>query len=59
MIDKKVFKALLQFLGFKEQGKIFIKSFGDEVYLKVDFQKEELIYPDKLKVNEKQSCNFS
>jgi len=59
MINKQDFKALLEFLGFKEQENFYIKSFEHGSNLKVDFKKERLIYPEKLKIHEKQTCNFS
>ena len=47
-------------LGFTEEGNTFQKSIG-EADLKVDFDKKEIIYPEdkELKVNERQTCNFS
>ncbi len=36
MIDKQNFKALLEFLGFKEQDTLYVKSFENGSYLKVD-----------------------
>jgi len=61
MINKDNFKALLIHLGFEEKGNIFTKSFDSGCYLGADFKKEELQYPesDGLKVNERQTCNFS
>ncbi len=62
MINKNNFKALLQYLEFNQNGDIFSKNFeGNNTFLKVDFQKEELIYPEEagLIINERQTCNFS
>lgn len=62
MINKNNFKALLRYLKFSENGNIFTKNFeNNNTFLKVDFQKEELIYPEEagLKINERQTCNFS
>ncbi len=62
MIIKDNFKALLKHLCFEEKGEIFTKNFEESgVYLKVDFKKEELEYPELvgLKINERQTCNFS
>ncbi len=59
MINKQNFKALLEFLGFKEEEDLYIRSFENGSNLKVDFRNEKLVYPDKLKVHEKQTCNFS
>ncbi len=60
MITKNNFKDMLKTLGFKSDGNIFQKSIG-EADLKVDFDKKEIIYPEDkgLKVNERQTCNFS
>lgn len=60
MITKNNFKDLLKTLGFAEEGNTFQKSIG-ETDLKVDFDKKEIIYPEDkgLKVNERQTCNFS
>ncbi len=61
MIDINNFKALLRFLKFEEKENIFHKKFENEAYLKVDFSKKELIYPEDkgLIINERQTCNFS
>ena len=60
MITKNNFKDVLKTLGFKAEGNIFQKSIG-EADLKVNFDKQEMIYPEDkgLKVNERQTCNFS
>ena len=61
MINKDHFKALLRHLDFEEEGQIFSKNFeGDGIYLKVDFKKEKLEYPESagLKINERQTCDF-
>ena len=60
MITKNNFKDVLKELGFTAEGNIFQKSIG-EVELKVDFDQEKIIYPEDkgLKVNERQTCNFS
>ncbi|WP_051203337.1 N-6 DNA methylase [Hugenholtzia roseola] len=62
MITEQNFKPLLTLLGFEENKNIFIKKFaGSDVFLKVDFSKKELIYPEFLGmiINERQTCNFS
>ena len=58
MITKNNFKEVLEVLGFTVEGNIFQKS-DREVDLKVDFGKQRLIYPDKLKVNREDICNLS
>ena len=61
MIDKSNFKDVLRYLDFEESGDIFFHRYADSAYLKVDFNKKELIYPEDegLTVNERQTCNFS
>ena len=60
-MDENNFKKLLQHLEFSETEKTWSKNFSENSYLKVDFQKKEMIYPENkgLKVNERQTCNFS
>ena len=62
MINNNNFKALLKHLQFEETGNLFTKNFaGDNVFLKVDFEKKQLEYPESagLIINERQTCNFS
>ncbi|MBS1631584.1 MAG: N-6 DNA methylase [Bacteroidetes bacterium] len=62
MITKDNFKELLVTLGFSDNRDTFTKEYqGIDAYLKVDFKNEKLIYPEEkgLKVNERQTCNFS
>lgn len=62
MINKENLKDLLKKLDFKASKNIFTKTFeGTETTLKVDFDKETLIYPEDkgFTVNERQTCNFS
>ena len=61
MITKDNFKDLLKALDFEEMDNVLSKKFNDsEAYLKVDFQKNNLVYPtDKgFKVNGEFTCNF-
>ena len=58
MITKTNFKDLLKTLGFTEEGNIFQKSIG-EADLTVDFGQQKLIYPEGLKINRQDTCNFS
>ena len=60
MITKNNLKDLLTTLGFTAEGNIFQKS-DREVDLKVDFDKQRLIYPEDegLIVNRQDTCNFS
>ena len=62
MIDQANYKALLLALGFTQVGDRFSKKFPHtDARLSVDFDKQQLIYPEDfgLKVNERQTCNFS
>jgi type I restriction-modification system DNA methylase subunit len=61
MITPKNFRDLLIQLGFTQEGDVFYKDFpAVDTYLRVDFDNQELIYPEDkgLKINERQTCNF-
>ena len=61
MITKDNLTEVLLYLGFKKDGDIYEKQFhSPESVLKVDFKKQELVYPEGegLIVNERQTCNF-
>ena len=61
MIKRENFKQVLKILSFEETDNIFIKKYPElKTELKVDFEKQELIYPEKdgFRVNERQTCNF-
>ena len=52
----------IKILGFVEQSAgIYQKSFGDLLgcSITVDFKAKTIIYPSDLRVNEKETCNFS
>ncbi len=62
MIKKENFKTTLEKLAFEKSGNIYIKKFKEfNTELKVDFDKQELIYPEKdgLVVNDKTTSNFT
>lgn len=62
MITKDNLKTLLFALDFEQNGDQYSKKFAvSEAYLKVDFDKNLLIYPEEqgLKIHERQTCNFS
>ena len=62
MITKDNLKTLLLALEFEQNGNQYSKKFADsETFLKVDFDKNLLIYPEDkgLKIHERQTCNFS
>jgi hypothetical protein len=62
MITKDNLKSLLLSLNFEKSGHQYSKKFTDsEAFLKVDFDKSQLIYPEDhgLKIHERQTCNFS
>ena len=55
-------KDLLLFLNFTQHQKVFTKKFSFGNYsLSIDFENKQIIYPeaDGLKINERQTCNFS
>ncbi len=61
MITKANLKDVLKSLNFKENGDIYSKKFENfDCSLKVDFKKEEIIYPEKkgLKINRKDTTHF-
>ncbi|WP_298393173.1 N-6 DNA methylase [Flavobacterium sp.] len=62
MINKENLEDLLKTLNFEKKGKVYSKFFNhNDAYLKVDFNKSELIYPEDkgFIINERQTCNFS
>ena len=63
MITIKNFENLLKALEFETDGNTYKKSIGeatlfDEATLKVDFDRQEIIYPEGLKVNRDDICNL-
>lgn len=60
MINKDNFKNLLEHLNFNQENNIFTKTLNN-ADLKVDFNNEDIIYPEVkgLIVNDKTTCNFS
>ena len=62
MITVENFKDVLIKLGFEEKNNIYSKYFVTfESSLKIDFDKQEIIYPEDkgLTINERQTCNFN
>lgn len=62
MITKDNLKALLLSLSFEKNGNQYSKQFANpDAHLKVDFDKNLLVYPEDqgLKIYERQTCNFS
>ena len=63
MINKDNLKDLLKALSFEESDEVYFKYFPENpnAYLKVDFKKNELIFPEDkgFIINERQTCNFS
>lgn len=58
MITKDNFKNLLLCLDFSQHNNQFSKQLNN-THLAVDFDKQILVYPDDLIINEHQTCNFS
>lgn len=61
MITTKELKDVLIYLGYTEKNKnIYAYYFTDfNCEINVDFNNNKIIYPSQIKVNEKQTCNFS
>jgi type I restriction enzyme M protein len=62
MISKENIRDFLATLGFEVEKNVYSKHFAQgDFYLKVDFNKSELVYPEDkgLVINERQTCNFS
>ena len=62
MINKENIKDLLNVLRFEKQGNVYSKHFAtSDSYLKVDFSKNEILYPEDkgLIINSRQTCNLS
>ena len=62
MITENNLKQVLEYLEFTAEGEIYTKNFDSfDCLLKIDFKKEEIIYPEEkgLIINQKQTCNFS
>lgn len=61
MITLDNLKDVLTALNFVANDDVWTKKFANNAYLKVDFDKKKLIYPEDLglEVNERQTCNFN
>lgn len=61
MITQENLINILSLLNFEQNGQIWTKTFANNAYLKVDFAKKELIYPEDLGlvINERQTCHFN
>lgn len=60
MITKHNLANALENLGFKKNSKLHIKKFeGFDYELKVDFEKEKIIYPEQIIVHSEEILNFS
>ena len=58
-MDKENILDLLELLCYsKENDSIYYKQYNEDI-IKVDILKEEIIYPDDLKVNDKTTSNFA
>lgn len=58
MINTQNFQKLLEYLGFSKKNNTFIKQIGIDT-LQVDFEKQKIVYPSKIIINDKTTCNFS
>lgn len=58
MINKDQLPDFLNAMGFSKKTFSYVKTIG-AINLEVNFSKEEIIYPDGIVINERQTCNFS
>lgn len=58
MITKDQLPDLLHALGFKKKSALYTKTIGSAT-LEINIAKEEIIYPEGVLINERQTCNFS
>lgn len=59
MITKQNIESLLDSLGFIQNDKVYTKTIGDSITLKVDCAKQEIIYPTQITIHDKTTSNFS
>lgn len=65
MIDHHCFRALLTHLGFDQDHSsvtpLWCKRLGPagELTLAVDFGRQEILYPEAIRVHQRQTCNFA
>lgn len=62
MITKSNLKVMLNVLEFTNEhdDNVYEKEYHDGTVIKVNLKTEQILYPEnKIKVNEKQTCNFS
>lgn len=60
MITSESLQSMLATLDFKVNKNVYSKHFSDiDATLKVDLNKQKIVYPEKLTINESQTCNFS
>jgi len=59
MITIENFQRVLIELGFTENRKVFSKSFTAlQATFRVDYEKQELLYPNEITVHDRSVCNF-
>jgi len=59
MITIENFQRVLIVLGFTENRKVFSKSFTAlQATFRVDYEKQELLYPNEITVHDRSVCNF-
>ncbi len=58
--EQRKLKELLTHLNFEKTSEtLYSYSFDDKTQITVDFKEERIDYPDAMRVNERQTCNFS
>ena len=60
MENKQTLRDLIELLEFKKVNEyLYSYSFDDKTQIRVDFKEERIDYPTEMRVNERQTCNFS
>lgn len=59
MITKQNIESLLDSLGFIQNDKVYTKTIGDFITLKVDCANQKIIYPEQITIHDKTTSNFS
>ena len=58
--EEQKLKELLTHLNFEKGSETLYRySFDDKTQITVDFKEERIDYPTEIRVNERQTCNFS
>lgn len=58
MITKDNLRDFLKLSGFLGEQDELIKTYKENTNIKVNFNIQEIIYPEELTINDKATCNF-